>query len=193
MVHMFFLVTGASGAGKSTVRRAIAPALEGRVDCVELGTLGITPEWSLEWRQRTVEHVVQVALEAVRHGRHFLLCGDPVPPGEVVAAPSGHLVGRVDVCLLDVAPHAQRARLLARGDDPDLLPLHVGFAEWMRHHVEDPNYRPEVITDRGWRDMRWDRWVGRSEPPWTLHVVDTTDLPPRAVAHQALQWITRRL
>ena len=91
MVHMFFLVTGASGAGKSTVRRAIAPALEGRVDCVELGTLGITPEWSLEWRQRTVEHVVQVALEAARHGRHFLLCGDPVPPGEVVAAPSGHL------------------------------------------------------------------------------------------------------
>ena len=100
---MFFLVTGASGAGKSTVRQTIAPALAGRVEAIELATLGVTPEWSLEWRHRVLEQVVQRALDAERNGRHFLLCGDPVPPGEVIAVPSGDRLGEIDVCLLDIA------------------------------------------------------------------------------------------
>ena len=187
---MFFLVTGASGAGKSTVRRAIAPALDGRVEAVELATLGITPEWSLSWRHRVVEQVVQRAIDADAAGRHFLLCGDPVPPGEVLATPSGDRLGPMRVCLLDVAPEAQRARLIARGDDPALLPQHVAFAEWMRQHVADPGHRPDVIMGGGWDQMRWDRWVGSSGlRPWTSHVVDTTDLAPADIAARVLAWI----
>lgn len=189
---MFLLVTGASGAGKSTVRRTIAPSLGSRVEAVELATIGITPEWSLSWRHRVLEQVVQRAVEADRRGRHFLLCGDPVPPGEVVATPSGDRLGPMHVCLLDVAPEAQRARLLARGDDPALLPDHVAFAEWMRYHVADPRHRPDVITGGGWEPMRWDRWVGSKGPrPWTSYVVDTTDLAPAAVAARVLTWVRR--
>jgi hypothetical protein len=187
---MFLLVTGASGAGKSTVRRTLEPALDGRVEAVELATLGITPEWSLSWRHRVVEQVVQRAIEADRLGRHFLLCGDPVPPGEVIATPSGDRLGPMHVCLLDVAPEAQRARLLARGDDPALVPNHVAFAEWMRHHVADPGHRPEVIMGGGWDEMRWDRWVGTGAArPWTSYAVDTTVLAPADVATQVLAWI----
>jgi energy-coupling factor transporter ATP-binding protein EcfA2 len=187
---MFLLVTGASGAGKSTVRRAIAPVLGERIEAVELATLGITPEWSLSWRHRVLEQVVQRAIEADRDGRHFLLCGDPVPPGEVIATPSGDRLSAMHVCLLDVAPEAQRARLLSRGDDPELLPRHVAFAEWMRHHVRDPGHRPEVITGGGWEEMRWDRWVGAGGPrPWTTHEIDTTTLAPADVAAQVLAWI----
>jgi hypothetical protein len=161
---------------------------------VELATLGITPEWTLEWRHRAVERMLQLALEAGRNGRHFLLCGDPVPPGEVIAAPSGHLVGRVEVCLLDVSPDAQRARLLARGDAPELLPDHVAFADWMRHHVHNPTYRPDVIVERGWEAMQWHRWLDSgAEPLWTPHVVDTTELAPGAVAQRVLDWVTRTL
>ena len=190
---MFFLVTGASGAGKSTVRRALAPSLGPGFDAVELATLGITPQWSLTWRHRVLEQVVQRALLADHHGRHFLLCGDPVPPGEVIAVPSGDRLGRIHVCLLDVAPDAQRARLLERGDAQELIPHHLAFAEWMRHHVVDPTHRPEVIMS-GWDEMCWDRWlVSGAGTPWTAHVVDTTNARPADVAHQVLQWIQQSL
>ena len=191
---MFFLVTGASGAGKSTVRRALAPRLGQAFDAVELATLRITPQWSLGWRHRAVEQVVQRALLADRDRRHFLLCGDPVPPGEVIAAPSGDRLGTLHVCLLDVAPEAQRERLIARGDAPELMPHHVAFAEWMRHHVVDTQHRPDVIMGDGWDQMRWDRWLSRgAEPPWTTHIVDTTGLPPADVAGRVFDWIQKRL
>ena len=193
-VTVFFLVTGASGAGKSTVRRALAPSLEPAFDVVELATLGITPQWSLRWRHRVLEEVVQRALLAEGGGRHFLLCGDPVPPGEVIAVPSGDRLGRIHVCLLDVAPDAQRARLLERGDATELIPHHLAFAEWMRHHVLEPGHRPDVITSDGWDQMRWDRWGSQErQPPWTTHIVDTTNRLPVDVAQTVLEWIQGRL
>lgn len=186
---MFFLVTGASGAGKSTVRRIITPVVEQRFDVVELATLGITPQWDLGWRHRVLERVVQRALDAEHHGRHFLLCGDPVPPGEVIAVPSGDRLPPLHVCLLDVEADAQRVRLLARGDDPDLIARHVAFADWMRHHVVNPGHRPDVIAGSGWEEMRWERWSAHVGRPWTSHIVDTTNVPPAHVAQQVLEWI----
>src|SRR3954463_1326066 len=59
---MFFLVTGASGVGKTSVRKLVEAEIAGQVAVCELGTLGITPEWSLRWRHQAVEHVVQLAL-----------------------------------------------------------------------------------------------------------------------------------
>src|SRR5437868_6853299 len=55
---MFFHVTGASGVGKTSVRKLIEAEIAGRVEVCELGTLGLTPEWSLRWRHQAVEHVV---------------------------------------------------------------------------------------------------------------------------------------
>ena len=187
---MFFLVTGASGAGKSTVRRILTPALGAAFDIVELATLGITPQWTLSWRHRVVEQVVQRALLAEGEGRHFLLCGDPVPPGEVVAVPSGDRLGTIHVCLLDVGSDVQRVRLLERGDASELIPHHLAFAEWMRHHVLEPGHRPEVIMRDGWDEMRWDRALSAdAEPRWTAHIVDTTNRPPADVAQRVLEWI----
>ncbi len=85
---MYFLVAGASGVGKSTVRRLIEPEFADVLETAELATLGETPEWNLAWRHRMVERMVRRALEVHREGKHFLLCGDPVPPGEVLAVPS---------------------------------------------------------------------------------------------------------
>lgn len=58
---MFFLVTGASGMGKSTVRRLVEPKFTGQVEAAELGTF-FTPQWSLKGRHEIVEQVVQQAL-----------------------------------------------------------------------------------------------------------------------------------
>lgn len=116
---MFLLVTGASGAGKSTVRRLIAHDLSPEVECVELGDVVDVPRFpTVAWRQEATEAVVQRALALEGKGRHLLLSGDPVAAAEVLAAPSADRLEAVGVCLLDVDPQAQAARLIKRGDDP---------------------------------------------------------------------------
>ena len=192
---MFFLVTGASGVGKSTVRQLLAEEFAPELDTAELAVLGVTPKWDLAWRHQMVELIVRRALDAQTSGRSFLLCGDPVPPGELYAAPSADRLGPIAVCLLDASADAQRERLLRRGDDPALIPRHAAFAEWMRRHVVDLDYRPDVITGGGWEEMKWDRWVGRKANvmPWTTAVIDTTFLLPTEVAARVGSWIRRNL
>ncbi|MFO1500269.1 MAG: hypothetical protein U1G07_18090 [Verrucomicrobiota bacterium] len=192
---MFFLVTGASGVGKSTVRKLIEPEFADVLEAAELGMLGSAPKWNIEWRHRTVERAVQRALEVQQQGKHFLLCGDPVPPGEVWASPSAERLEGLAVCLLDADEPTQTSRLARRGDDMRLIGHHVAFAAWMRHHVTDHRHRPEVITQNAWPQMRWDRWVGiaADQPPWGAHLIDTSNLSARQVAHLVAQWLRQQI
>ena len=193
---MFLLVTGASGAGKSTVRRLIAAELEPGVECVELGDVVEIPRVpTLAWRQQATEVVVRHALELQAHGRHLLLAGDPVAAGELIAAPSADQLDGVAVCLLDVARDAQVARLSARGDDPALFVHHVAFADWMRGHAADPNHKPEVLQVNGWEQMQWERCGAfeEGEGGWAIHLLDTSSLSADAVAAEVLAWCRRML
>lgn len=181
---MLLLVTGASGVGKSTVRRLLADELGPTVRAVELAqVVEIPARFDRGWRQRSVEQVVQAALVEQEAGRHLLLAGDPVPPGEVLAAPSADRLDGFAACLLDCAPAAHERRLLARGDPAELLPHHLAFAEWMRGHARDPGHRLEVIAG-GWPEMRWE-WLPSS---WEVAEVDTTDMSPAGVAAKVLAW-----
>jgi len=188
---MFFLVTGASGVGKSSVRRLLEEEFAGRVAVCELGTLGITPEWSLRWRHQAVEKVVQLALKHQADGKHFLLCGDPVPPGELYAVPSAARLAGIQVCLLDASAERQGERLRLRGDAAELIPLHVAFAEWMRRHVVNHRHRPEVIINQGWEEMRWQVWNSEEVTvvPWNCFVIDTSELKPEEVAERVAAWM----
>jgi hypothetical protein len=184
---MLLLITGASGAGKSTVRRLISDELEPAVRCVELHDV-VTMERvpTLEWRQRSTEAVVRFALELQAEGRHLLLAGDPVAAGEVIAAPSADQLDGVAVCLLDLDSAAQTARLSARGDDPSLFVHHVAFADWMRGHARDPAHMLQVLQTGGWAEMRWDRLAPGIE--WSSHIVDTSALGAEEVAGDVLKW-----
>ena len=189
-------MSGASGAGKSSVRARVASALEPRVRCVELRDLVEIPAWpDIAWRQRTTEYAVQQALELQAEGRHLMLAGDPVAPGELLAAPSADRLEATAICLLDCAPEAQTARLAARGDDPALLPHHIAFADWMRGHAADPGWMPHVLTTGGWPEMRWDRWSAWSagDPRWRVDVIDTTALAIPEVADRVLAWAERAI
>lgn len=193
---MFLLLTGASGVGKSTVRGALADALRPEVWCVEFAELVTIPEFpDIVWRQQATEEVVRHALAVQEHGRHFLLAGDPVAPGELLAAPSADRLGGIAVCLLDCEPDAQRACLAHRGDAPVTFDAHVNFAAWMREHVRDPRHRPEVITASGWREMRWDRWSSwtTGDPRWKSTELDTTALSAEQVTSETLRWCQRAL
>ncbi len=188
---MFFLVTGASGVGKSTVRKLIEGRIAPEVASCEFGTLGIIPEWSLRWRHQALQQVVQLALKHQKSGTHFLLCGDPVPPGELYAVPGAAELDDIQVCLLDSSPERQIERLVQRGDTPEYIPHHVAFAEWIRHHVVDHRYRPEVIINGGWEEMRWEVWNSEvvTRVPWKTWTIDTSHLSAREVAERVLSWI----
>jgi hypothetical protein len=188
---MFFLVTGASGVGKSSVRKLIEADVADRVVCCELGMLGITPEWTVRWRQQAVEKVVQLALKQQEAGKHFLFCGDPVPPGELYAAPSAGKLAGIQVCFLDASPERQTERLSSRGESAELIPHHIAFAEWMRRHAVDHRHRPEVIIDQGWEKMRWEVWNSEevTEVPWKSHVIDTSEMEPVEVARAVRCWM----
>ena len=193
---MFLLVTGASGAGKSTVRRLIADDLSPAVVCVELRDVAMVPAFpTMAWRQRATEAAVQRALELQREGRHLLLSGDPVAAGEVVAAPSADGLDGIAVCLLDVSRELQAVRLGERGDDPALLGDHHAFAGWMRAQAHDPRHMPHVLTANGWDAMRWERWVDleAADGDWGVHVVVTSRLSREQVAAEVLRWCHRAL
>lgn len=188
---MLLLVTGASGAGKSTTRRLIAGDLAPETESVELGhVVSFPPVPTIAWRQQATETVVQRAVALQAEGRHLLLAGDPVAAGEVVAAPSADKLDAIAACLLDVDPDVQTARLARRGDDPRQLVDHVAFAEWMRGHARDPGHMPHVLSTNGWDAMRWDRLANLdpSNGGWAVHVVDTSGRSSELVAQQVLAW-----
>lgn len=192
---MFLLVTGASGVGKSTVRARLDSTLPPNVQAVELATLGETPQWNLAWRHRMVERLVLMAQQLAHEGRHLLVCGDPIPPGEVISAPSGDGLA-LHVLLLHAAPEVQLARLATRGDPAEYHDRHVAFADWMRHHVLDPSHRPDVVIQDGWEEMRWERWLARvgtpgASPPWSAHLLDTSALDAEQVSRDVAEWVRR--
>ena len=134
---MLLLLTGASGVGKSTCRIAIEAALGDELDCVELRDVVAIPGGA----GRRVAPAQCRGRRPARAGsddRDLLLAGDPVAPGELIAAPSADRLDRIAVCLLDCDAASQTERLRRRGEPEELLPRHVAFADWMREHVRDP-------------------------------------------------------
>jgi hypothetical protein len=192
---MLLLITGASGVGKTTVRKLVAPRFADRLDAYELAEVAGPPQWNLRWRHQAVEQAVQLAIHAQTRGRHLLLCGDPVAPAEVFATPSAPRIERIAICLLDADEDSQRSRLAARGDDPSLIPRHVAFAAWMREHLVDPTQRLEAITTDGWEEMQWDRALAtmRAARIAQSHCIDTSDRTPSEVAAEAARWISAQL
>jgi hypothetical protein len=185
---VLLLITGASGAGKSTVRESVQPELSSTVECVELRHLSAAPPAITRvWRQQTAEVAVRRAVELQASGRHLLLSGDPVPAVEIAAAPSAVELEAFAVCLLDVGPEAQAERLTARGDPPALLPHHQAFAAWMREQAVDPLHMTHVVSDGGWDEMRWER-LEPMAADWRVHTVDTTEMTKADVADAVLHW-----
>jgi hypothetical protein len=113
----------------------------------------------------------------------------------VIAAPSSVGLDGVAVCLLDVSPDVQAARLAQRGDHPSLLPHHQAFAEWMRGHARDPRHMPHVLSVNGWEAMRWERCseLDPLDGSWSIEVLNTSQLTPVQVADQVLTWCRRVL
>lgn len=84
------------------------------------------------------------------------------------------------------------ASLELRNEPADLIPLHQGFAAWLRAHAIDPGHVPEAILADAWPAMCWERWVGRTAgPEWAMTVLGASRLAPEQVAAEIADWCRR--
>lgn len=189
---MFFVLTGSSCAGKSTVARLL------RVERLEIHDSdedGVPSDADAAWRQQDLERWVERALVLSRQRSDLLLTGQS-PLGEVLATPSAPLLDGIAVALLDVADDERRRRLDERDGDrwtPQQRRDLLGWGRWHRSHAADPSSVPEVLIDAGWSEMVWDRWRGWSagDPRWCTTTIDTTDREPESCAREVECWIAR--
>lgn len=96
---MMFIVTGASGSGKSASLpglRATFPS----IDCRDFDEVGVPSSCPREWRPRTTERWLQVALNNDHRGQDTGLLGGAIM-GEILACPSAPQT-EIRVALLDV-------------------------------------------------------------------------------------------
>lgn len=183
---MFYVIGGASGAGKSTVLpllRRLRPDVRWH-DFDERWAGGDKAE-----RQQLTEGWIRAALTA---GGDFGLLGQ-CPLGEILATPSAPELPGVRHLLLDVDDVERIRRLRERGDaqaSQDVL----NWAAWLRAHQAYADWRPDVLTENGWAEMRWERWLGQETAQqqtaqqqtsqWPGSTLNATDLNPQETALQ---------
>ena len=190
---MLFKLTGSSCSGKTTLVHAASEQLD-RIVVHDFDEVGVPNDADTVWRNRLTEMWVRRALEYQERGLDLLLTGQS-PLGEVLAVPSTPLLDGVAVCLVDVSDDVRRSRLTERDRgrwDAQRVGAFLGWAEWHRGHARDPQQRPEVIVDRSWPEMVWNRWIGwtAGDPRWSTHLIDTTDRSVTDSASDVAQWVT---
>ncbi len=185
---MLFLVTGASGAGKTACMPHLRQLLP-EMPLHDFDERGVPDNADKAWRQQQTENWVQHALAYEAQGQAMILCGQVIL-GEALACPSASLLQGVASCLLDCYDVERIRRLRGRGTHGATQDM-LSWAAWQRMHAVDPQWRPDVIRDGGWSAMHWERWRDwqAGDSRWQTWVLDTTALGLEAVAEQVASWV----
>jgi len=147
-----FVVTGASGAGKTTVTGPLRSLLP---DCdvfeadltLQVSALG----WEA-WRDSWLLLAHGVAL----NGRVTVLCGSLLPD-QLEGLPARKLLGPIHFCNLDCSAEVLAERLRARpswrhGPIEATVLEHQRFAAWLRAHIEPcfdtSTQAPEAVAEQ---------------------------------------------
>lgn len=185
---MLFLVTGASGSGKTSCLGPLRD-LHPEIAWHDFDELGVPSKPDKNWRQLRTELWVNTAVHYQKDGRDTSICGNIIL-GEVLACPSASQLERVATCLLDCYDVTRVDRLIKRGMHGATQEM-LCWAAWQRMHAADPQWRQDVIKEDGAPDMAWDRWDTweRGDPRWQVTPIDTTELSIDEVAAAVSSWI----
>ena len=194
---MLFLLTGSSGAGKSSVLAEL-PALVDDLLPLDVDELRPPADVTRAWWQEQVESLVRRSVEAQRRGLDAIVTGW-TPLGEILAAPSAVELDGIAAMLLDCDDTTRAARLEARAgagewwSGQESVADALRAAAWMRRHALDPQRQQDALRVGSWDGMRWERWVGwrESDPRWVVEPLDTTLLSVGEVADRIAAWISR--
>ncbi len=180
---MLYLVTGASGAGKSTVLDPLRVLVPDQA-MHDYDVVGLPTEPNKRWRQRTNELWVQQALRYQKRGQDLILFGQ-TPLGELLATPSSTRLDGIAACLLDCEETVRRERLPILGEH------HLQWAHWLRHHAQNPQHQQDVLKEDAPPRMHWERWDRwqRGDPRWQVLTLDTSLLGIAEVAGQLADWM----
>jgi hypothetical protein len=183
---MLFLMTGASGSGKTTCLERLGGLVPGVV-LHDFDTIGIPENATPAWRVEADEIWLERALDLQQDGRDVLLAGQ-TPLGELLACPRAIELDGIAACLIDCSDGERRRRLGSR--TASFGQAHYNWATWMRGHAADPQWEPHVIreADPTLRWDRWERWTA-DDPRWHVWSVDTTNVPVDEVARHVAEWM----
>jgi predicted kinase len=160
-----FVVTGASGSGKTTIVAPLAAALA--AECVTFDAdILLDAAGALSRGQPIDWTAFHAALLAVAHGvaqsgRPTVLLA-PLRPGALEALPARRWVGDISYLVLDCPDDVRRERMAAR-------------PPWRLHDVEE--------------QVSWGRWLRANVPDR----VDTTKGTPADSAAAVAAWVLRQL
>lgn len=185
---MFFLVSGAAAAGKSTLLRNISLQLA-NLECHDHDEKRAVDQYT---RCQKLEEWIQNALELQQAGHDFLLVSHS-PLGELLACPSAPKLRGISACLLDCSDIVRVTRIRKRGIDPRWpLTQHVlNWAAWHRLHAWDPQWEQHVIVGNGpvgHPYARWTHWK-QGDERWQVNVIDTTNVEAEQVLNTVVAWI----
>jgi hypothetical protein len=185
---MFFLVSGAAAAGKSTVVKHISSRLE-RLVSHDADERVVMDEYG---RCQQLEEWVQLALHFQQDGRDFLLATHS-PLGELIACPSAIKLAGISAILLDCSDIERIQRMRKRGIDPRWPPTQdvLNWAAWHRMHAWDPQWEQHVIVGNGPAEHSYDCWVHwqQNDERWYVTLLDTTGIDIEQVIDHVAAWI----
>jgi energy-coupling factor transporter ATP-binding protein EcfA2 len=162
----FFVVTGASGSGKSTVLPELRRLLP------EVIILDKDILWNFTASDKFNEVWLRIVYTLAQSGRHALICGTTMP-WDLAKSEDRGLVGTIHFLNLHCNDTVREARLRARPEwrgsgGEAFVAEHIQFAHWLLENAATA-FDPPMLT------------------------LDTTNSSPLEVARAIAEWVTTTL